>query len=235
MHSRTIQEQSLIAVVGADISNPSKIPQVQWQAVCAQLSALQDSQRAAIAKCSHKLANLFDVSETKCSKPGQGGDSGIADPCKQFEKVVRLDLRAQMGGMSCKSAFRAGCCVRLSALNVALNVFSPFDLLLFDLHRSPVRLPSLSQFGDIKASGLDLSDPSTFQSQLSFVCGQLAVTDEKDYAELQKCAPEIAQTITSAKKNCAGPIDNPAGLPGTGGGDDDSGVDCKAVKTLVRF
>ena len=196
-------------------------------------------EQAVMAKCSDKVANLLDASRNNCPKADQTTGSvenpSNLDLCKQFEKVVRLDLRAQMGGMSCKSAFRAGCCVRLSALNVALNVFSPFDLLLFDLHRSPVRLPSLSQFGDIKASGLDLSDPSTFQSQLSFVCGQLAVTDEKDYAELQKCAPEIAQTITSAKKNCAGPIDNPAGLPGTGGGDDDSGVDCKAVKTLVRF
>lgn len=79
----------------------------------------------------------------------------------------------------------------------------------------------------LKAAGVDLTDPSTFQSQRTLVCGQLAVTDGKDLASFKSCSPKIAQIFIDAKKNCENPIDN-SKQPGD--------VDCKkAANALVRF
>ena len=96
-----------------------------------------------------------------------------------------------------------------------------------------MHLPLTSQFAEMEANDLDLSDPSTFQSQLTFVCGQLAVTDEKDLAILQFCTPQVAQKIADAKKNCENPIDNFNGFPGSA--DDTPEYDCTKAITMVRF
>lgn len=84
------QEKGLV-VGGIDISDPSKIPKIEWKAICAQLLILNFQQQAVVAKCSTKVANLLEASKSKCQV---GGDSE-PDVCKQLEQVVSLFLRTR--------------------------------------------------------------------------------------------------------------------------------------------
>lgn len=78
---------------------------------------------------------------------------------------------------------------------------------------------------------MDLSDPSTFKGQLSFVCGQLAVTNEESgIIALQLCSSEMARVVIDAKRKCVTAANDPNGLPGTGSDDYNN---CNSVNKMM--
>ena len=92
-HGLLHSQEKVLTLGDVDISNPSDIPQTQWQAICSQLKTFNSDQQKMVTKCSEKMSKLFEAARTKCPQGGSGGGSDSSnDPCKNFEQVVRWHI-----------------------------------------------------------------------------------------------------------------------------------------------
>jgi hypothetical protein len=110
-----------------------------------------------------------------------------------------------------------------------------------------------TQLTAMKANDADLSNPSVWKDQSTFICGQIGVLDaNSELATIKKCSPDLNRYFTDTQKRCKSAGTKPgqsltglAGisddsvepiviLPDTGGKNEPSAA-CNSVAGLVRL
>jgi hypothetical protein len=82
--------ESGLTAGGLDISNPSKIPELEWAMICLQLHAVPEELRPEVEKCSPKFKPLFSAAKSKCAAPLIGGGERLPNNiCQQAEHMLR--------------------------------------------------------------------------------------------------------------------------------------------------
>ena len=60
-----------------------------------------------------------------------------------------------------------------------------------------------TQLTAMKANDVDLSNPSVWKDQSTFICGQIGVLDaNSELATIKKCSPDLNRYFTDTQKRC---------------------------------
>ena len=90
----TPQQQSAIELSGVDISDTSKISELQWAGLCPQFKGLPEDAKKFFSTCSPKMSKVFEAAKAKCptsggNSGGNNGANGDALVCESVKSMVR--------------------------------------------------------------------------------------------------------------------------------------------------
>ena len=103
--SHPFYQTEALAQSGVDISDPSKLSDGQWTAVCAQQKFLPPSMTPMVRPCSPEFASLLDAAKDRCETVDESSNSTELDKLVQKQLAQAKEAMCKSVGIMVRSSF----------------------------------------------------------------------------------------------------------------------------------